>query len=321
LNILLTSAGRRVSLLRAFQDVAHPRGMKVFVAEMDPLAPTVHLADRAFRVPHVTAPDYIPELLSIVETQAISLIVPTIDTELPVLANHASAFHARGARPLISSAEFVRICGDKWRTYQSFLEAGVAVPASWLPPDFTTDMPDALFLKPRDGSASAHTYPCTLADLNQRLLMVPNPIVQEHLKGEEITIDALLDFQGNPVHYVPRTRIRTLGGESIQGVTLPEPDLDAWLEVVLATSGELGARGPITLQCFRTARGPVLTEINPRFGGGFPLARAAGGDYPSWLLAHLAGEEFDLSLGHYRRGLYMTRAYCETFTEDLPWSR
>ena len=83
--------------------------------------------------------------------------------------------------------------------------------------------------------------------------MVPDPIVQEVLTGPEITIDALLDLEGRPLHYVPRRRIRTLGGESIQGVTLDhDPALEPWIVRVLERSAEMGAAGPLTLQAFLT---------------------------------------------------------------------
>jgi len=80
----------------------------------------------------------------------------------------------------------------------------------------------------------------------------------------------------------------------------------------------MGARGPITIQAFLTGRGPVLTGINPRFGGGFPLALAAGGDYPAWILALLRGEPVPPRLGQYRRGLFITRPFTEMFLEALP---
>jgi len=84
-------------------------------------------------------------------------------------------------------------------------------------------------------------------------------------------------------------------------------------------AARLGARGPITLQAFLTARGPVLIEDNPRFGGGFPLAYAAGGHYPEWLLALLAGERIEPRLGAYQKGLYMTRYNVEYFTTEPLW--
>jgi carbamoyl-phosphate synthase large subunit len=174
-------------------------------------------------------------------------------------------------------------------------------------------MPDALFVKPRDGSASQHAFVTDREQLDHTLSCVPNPIVQERLIGDEITVDALADFEGRLIHYVPRLRIRTLGGESIQGVTLPDDDFREWLIGALHVCIDLGAAGPLTLQFFRTADGPVLTEINPRFGGGFPLALAAGAAYPEWLMQIVEGRQVEPRIGHYRAGLYMTRFYREVF--------
>ena len=70
--------------------------------------------------------------------------------------------------------------------------------------------------------------------------------------------------------------------------------------------------GPCTIQCFRE-HGEVLgiTDINTRFGGGFPLPLAAGGDYPALILAMAAGQEVAPRLGEYRSGVVMTRFLSE----------
>ena len=320
MNILLTSAGRRTSLVLAFQDAIRPYGGRVLAADLDPLAPACALADSAFCVPRVLDPAYVPTLLGLAKEQQVGLIVPTIDTELAVFAEQETAFRAAGVMVALSKGGFVATCGDKWRTFLAFKQEGVAVPDSWLPAQDLAKAPERLFLKPRSGSASLNSHGCLKADLFRMLPLVPCPIIQECLEGPEITIDAMLDFQGRPIHFVPRERLRTLGGESIQGVTLDLPLVDAWIEQVLAICGRMGAQGPITVQAFLTAKGPVLTEINPRFGGGFPLALAAGGDYPAMLLALQRGEVLEPKLGQYRRGLYMTRYYTEVFMESLPWA-
>ncbi|MDR3669576.1 MAG: ATP-grasp domain-containing protein [Holophaga sp.] len=321
LNILVTSAGRRTSLIAAFQNAAHPFGQKVLVADFDPLAPACALADGAFMVPRVSDPGYLPALRAIAREQEVGLIVPTIDPELAALSRQVETFRRDGVSVLVSAPEFVAVCRDKWMTSRFFKAEGIDVPASWLPDTAMAALPEEIFLKPRDGSASSNICRCRREDLQRVLPSVPNALIQECLYGVEITIDSFLDFQSRPIHYVPRERIRTLGGESIQGVTLDRPELDPWLVQVLQACSRLGARGPLTLQAFLTERGPVLTEVNPRFGGGFPLGLAAGGDYPAWILALLRGETLEPRLGQYRRGLYMSRYYREIFTETLPWPR
>jgi len=288
-------------------------------ADRDPLAPACALADQAFQVPGIDHPDYIQHLLAIALNHGVGLIVPTNDFELPLLADQAERFAAAGIQLALSGAGFVHLCRDKWQLVQRLRLEGIPVPASWLPGQIASPLPDHLFLKPRDGSASLDSYPCRREDLERMLSLVPRPLVQEFLEGPEISVDALLDFQGRTLHFVPRERIRTLAGEVVESVTLDRPDLEPWLEQVLAVCSRLGARGPLTIQAFLTPGGPVLTEVNPRIGGGFPLARAAGGDYPAWLLALARGQAVEPRLGQYRRGLYMTRYYSELFLESLPW--
>jgi carbamoyl-phosphate synthase large subunit len=152
------------------------------------------------------------------------------------------------------------------------------------------------------------------------LSSIDDPIIQEVLSGPEITIDVLLDLDGRPIHYVPRYRLRTLAGESIQGVTLEhDRDLESWIENLLEICGSLGAAGPLCLQAFLTDRGPVLSEINARFGGGFPLSLAAGGLHTIWLLDLMDGIPVPSRLGEYESGLYMTRYYVEYFTRAQKW--
>lgn len=320
INVLITSAGRRTSLLRAFLDTKKEYNVNVFAGDVDPLAPALYLADSSIQFIKVTDPAYIEYLRQIVREKRIKLIVPTIDTELHVLSRSADGFMADGCRVLISDPPMIECCSDKWSTYLTMKEHGVLVPRSWLPNDISSeDLPERLFIKPRDGSASKHSYRIRFDRLEAFLKIVPNPIIQEEVAGREITIDALLDFDCRPIHYVPRVRIKTVGGESVQGATIKSEALHLWLMNLFDIIGRLGARGPMTIQAFENENGYVLTEINPRFGGGFPLGYAAGARYPQWIIKMLSGERLSPRLGEYRHPLYMTRYYVEEILETPLW--
>ncbi len=320
-NVLVMAAGRRTGLVAAFVTAAHDRDARVLAADVDGLAPALYLADEAVRIQRSDGDGYIDDLLDIVRRHHIRLLVPTIDTDLPILARHELAFGSVGCVVAVSQASFIETTMDKHRTGTTFAAHGVRVPRSWIPPlPALIELPMQLFVKPRAGSASQDTFQVNRGELDGVLRLVTDPIVQELLVGPEITIDALLDLDGRPIHYVPRRRIRTLGGESIQGVTLDhDPAFETWIEAVLDRSSEMGARGPLTLQAFLTADGPVLSEINARFGGGFPLANAAGGAYPAWLLDMVGGVPVPARLGSYESGLYMTRANRERFVRRPKW--
>lgn len=315
-SVLISSAGRRTSLLHLFQNAAHSRGWRVIAGDHDSLAPTLFLADAAVQLPAVLSKTYIPKLLELVEVHNIRLIVPVIDTELLLLAQSAELFCAHQCRVLISSERFVSVVRDKWWSGLAFSNRGIATPTSWLPESFhLPELPERVFVKPRNGSSSMNAIATTRDQLAAILPQVPNALIQEELLGTEITIDALLDFTGIPVHYVPRVRIRTIGGESIQGRTLADLGLRDWITECLMVSGDMGAIGVLTLQAFLTDRGPVLTEINPRFGGGFPLSYAAGAHYPEWVLDLVEGKPVEPRIGAYTTDLYMTRYHCEHFLQ------
>ncbi len=321
MNVLITAAGRRTSLVRAFAEEAHKRGGLAYAGDVDSLAPALFLADEALRTKRTDDPNYVSDLLEVVERHAIKLAIPTIDDELPILAKCKAAFEALGCRIAISSASFVDLTLDKYQTGIVFGGAGIHVPWSWLPPlERSVDLPSRVFVKPRRGSASQDLFNVARGDLSGVLPLVSDPIVQEILVGPEVTIDALFDFDGRPIHYVPRLRLRTLGGESVQGVTMDHDEaMEIWIERLLRLCSRLGAAGPLTIQAFQTDDGFVLSEINPRFGGGFPLALAAGGSYVAWLLDMAEGREVPASLRAYVSGMYMTRYNVEHFISRPMW--
>jgi carbamoyl-phosphate synthase large subunit len=318
MNVLITSAGRRTGLVGAFQRATSKLGGRVIAADASPLAPTLYTADEAAVLPPLNAPHYLEVLEALCVARNVTLVVPTIDTELLMLSEARAHFAHLGIVVAVCDSCVVDITGDKWNSVTEFGSRGVRVPASYLPLEARQLKHFPLFIKPRSGSASQHTYKLeTHQDLLTLLKRVPNPIVQEFLSFEEITIDALLDLEGQPLHYVPRRRLRTLGGESIQGVTIDDAEIGEFIVRVLGILRDLGARGPLTLQAFLSPEGPILSEINPRFGGGAPLAFAARGDYPLWLIQCARGEPVEPRLGVYERGLYMTRSYAEVFTRSL----
>ena len=316
MNVLLTIAGRRTSLLQYFRACVHERDGRVWAGDLDPLAPTLQIADEAVVLPPIEEDAYIPTLLDLVQEHKIDLLVPLIDPELQPLAAARDAFAEAGCRALVSDSSLLDVVLDKWRTVQHFSEQGLRTPASWLPGLSVSEAwPDPVFVKPRHGSASTSARRVGRDDASPVLASTDEPIVQEVMDAPEITVDALFDGEGTLLHYVPRRRVRTMAGESIQGRTLPNSEVGAWLRPVLREVGRLGARGPLTLQAFLTEPEPTLSEINARFGGGFPLAHAAGGRYPDWIVQMCAGESVEPRLGAYEADLCMTRAYAEWFVE------
>jgi carbamoyl-phosphate synthase large subunit len=317
-NILFTSAGRRVELLEAFRNAYQSLGVegKIVAVDVDSLAPALQTADVKYLVPSLDSPDYIRILADICRRSNINLVFPLIDPDIPVLSKSRAILEQGGLRVAVVSPEAVAITVDKWLTVDFFRGLGLPVPTSWICKEtMPEDLEFPLFIKPRGGSAAKDSFRVKDRDeLSFFLNYVKNPIVQEFLPGPEITSDVVTGLDGELLGISSRQRIEVRGGEVTKGVTVLDRRLiDACTRIARA----LPSVGPITVQCIMKDGIPHFTEINARFGGGVPLGIAAGVDSPRWLLARAAGISIPIPpVGTYKVGLHITRCDHSFFIEN-----
>ena len=317
LHVLITAASRRVPLVQAFQRALRSSGRpgRVIATDVNPLSPAVHFADRAYRVPLATDPDYVDELLAICDAEHIRLVVPTIDDELAIMGAARTRFSQRGVLVACSAESTALLCNDKYATCRFLSERGVAAASSWLPHELTDDLQPPLFIKPRVGRGGVGAFPVrNRRELEFFLEYVHEPVVQEFLAGPEFTVDVLCDFQGRPVSIVPRERAVIRAGVIDRGRTVKLPSLIALAE---AACRELQFAGPLNIQCRMRGDQPVIFEINPRFSGGIPLTIAAGADFPRMLLTMATGGRVEPAIGAFREHLWMTSYESSLFLEPV----
>jgi carbamoyl-phosphate synthase large subunit len=284
-NILLLSAGRRVELALAFKTEVALRNLpsKVFATDIRPqLSAACQVVDVSLKSPKVTEAGYIDFLLDTCRAQSIGLVVPTIDTELLLLSQHRHEFAANDIALIISDEELVRLCRDKRLTAALFNDLGIDTPRIY--DRATIQFP--CFVKPYDGSCSIGAAMIQSAEmLTESMLVDEKMMFMELVDGThtEFTVDAYYDRNECLACIVPRQRIEVRAGEISKGITRRH----YIYEYLLSKLQKLkGARGCITLQLFaneETGRFAAL-EINPRFGGGYPLSYSAGANYPGWLI-------------------------------------
>jgi carbamoyl-phosphate synthase large subunit len=304
-NVLLSSAGRRVSLARAFKrELAElAPGQKLFATDLCPeMSAACQIADRALTVPRISDPAFVDRLLKLCAENEIGLIVPTIDTELLVLSEARPLFEEIGVSVSVPDPSLVEICRDKRLTADLMTAHGIRTPA--LMAKDALRFP--LFAKPYDGSLSKDTFvigdpsQMTAAQLaNEKLIFMEYISPAEH---DEYTIDMYYTREHRLACAVPRLRIEVRGGEISKGRTVKGPLLELLRERFATIDG---ARGCLTAQCFvhRTSGEAIGIEINPRFGGGFPLSYHAGANYPRWLIEERFGAP--------------SRNYCEDWEDGL----
>jgi carbamoyl-phosphate synthase large subunit len=308
--VLFTCAGQRVDIVTAFREA----GATTVATDADQLAPALYHADHPAIVPRVDDPFYIEALRGLVEFHDVRLIVPLTDLDHLVLAQARDSLG--GAVVLVPGIETIERCSDKYRAHEFFDEQGIGSPPTWLPTELPEHVRFPVLVKARKGFGSRHIYRAdnqTELDFFLRYTTADS-MVQAVCHGEEFSIDVFCDLDGRCLAAVPRTMIESKGGESIKGMTIKDPDL---IDFGVRVSEALRIIGPANVQCFREPDGELqVTDVNPRFGGGFPLPTAAGSRYPELALALAAGEQLEPRLGDFRAGVVMTRFFSEVILEE-----
>lgn len=322
-NVLLSSAGRRVALLDTFRDALRSLGLpgKVMAADASACSAAAWAADDRFVVPLCTDDAFVPAMLELCRRERVALVVPTIDTELMVLAQHRAAFAEIGTLVSVSSPGTIAVAEDKRRTHAFLVDRGFPTvaqaeveevrrdPGSWRYP---------LIVKPVNGSASEGVV---RVDDDLELAVATSgvdTVVQVPARGVEYTVDLFVDESGTCRGAVPRQRLEVRAGEVVKAVTARIPPL---LDLAEQLAKSLpGAFGVLNLQLFyEAATGHLrIIEINPRFGGGFPLSHRAGAPFVRWLVELAAGRVPDYDVPPWRDGLMMLRYDDAVFVEHAP---
>ena len=293
-NVLLLSAGRRVSLLRGFLDACDDENINVFAADMFPkISSACNIADNSFKLPHVLSDQYHDSLYELCITQNIKLVIPTIDTELPVLAKLREEFLKSDIEILVCDLDLINFCNDKRLTAEFFIEKNLSTPKLFSKENLVYP----ILVKPFDGSLSKGVELLqNSSELTLAILENPKNIYCEYIdhdKNDEFTIDVYYNRFGRMKCIVPRQRVEVRGGEVSKGLTVR----NSIIKLLQQSLSELkGARGCLTFQAFvnRQTQDVKFIEINPRFGGGYPLTRLADADYQAWLVReYLLGQDID----------------------------
>jgi carbamoyl-phosphate synthase large subunit len=309
-NILITSAGRRVSLVRFFQKELKQffYDAKVFTTDANPdYAAACRISDGAFKVKRVSEPNYIEELIDLALANGIKMIIPTIDTELLILSQNKKLFEQKGIIVVVSDYEIVKIFRDKRLTHQFFEKYFINCAKEYSKDNY--QLP--IYIKPFDGSRSIDNYIVFKEEqlteyhfANDKLMFLE---YLDHKKHTEFTIDLYYDKNSELKCLIPRQRIEVREGEVNKAVTKETFFLKDLWEKMKKIDGFIGC---ITFQVFVNLDNQKIfgIEINPRFGGGYPLSYLAGGNFPKWLIEEYFFENKSIGPFHsWEKDLMMLR--------------
>ena len=311
MNILILAAGTRNKIVQYFKKTLEGKG-KVIATDSSRLGPALYDADDFYIVPSITAPGYIDIILDICRKEKINGVLSLIDPELSLLAENEDKFREAGARIIGSPYELCELALDKYEMYLWLKDHGYNCAQSWMDKEeFFRAVSDGkaaypVFVKPARGSASISISKVYDSEtVNTLFAHEDNLMIQEFLDGVEIGADVYIDMiSGEVVSIFTKEKIKMRAGETDKAVSFKDPELFSLIEKFVL---EAGYRGQIDIDIFRINGEYYISEVNPRFGGGYPHAYESGCDHMQLIINNLEGNANEKNIGAYDEGIYMMK--------------
>jgi carbamoyl-phosphate synthase large subunit len=311
MNILILAAGTRNKIVQYFKRAIGDSG-KVIATDASLLGPAIYDADKYYIVPNITDPGYIDIILDICKKEEINGVLSLIDPELSLLAENKEKFDALGVTIIGSSYDLCEMALDKMQMYEWLKDHGYNCARSWMDKEEFYKAVEAcevsypVFVKPYRGSASISISKAEDKETIDLLFAHEDDLmIQEFLDGQEIGADVYIDLiSGEVVSIFTKKKIKMRAGETDKAVSFKDPVLFDLIENFVL---EAGYRGQIDIDIFEIGGQYYISEVNPRFGGGYPHAYESGCDHMKLILNNLNGIVNEKNIGAYDEGSYMMK--------------
>lgn len=311
MNIMILSAGTRNKIVQYFVKTLNGAG-KVIATDMSILAPAIYEADKYYIVPNITSPKYLDILLDICQKEQITGLLSLIDPELSILAESRERFEAIGTTVIGSSYALCEMSLDKFQMYKWLECHGYRCAKSYIDKEkFFSDVDARLitypvFVKPVRGSASnAITNAHDRETVELLFAHDRGLLIQEFLDGQEIGVDVYIDIVSQEVVSIfTKKKLKMRGGETDKSVSFKDGKLFALIERFVKEAGYIGQ---IDIDVFEVKGEYYISEVNPRFGGGYPHAFECGVNHVKMIVKNLEGKSNDCEIGQYEEDVYMMK--------------
>ena len=310
-NVLILSAGTRNKIVQYFRKTLAGKGT-VIATDMSHLAPAIYEADKYYIVPEMTAPGYLDVVLDICRKERVTGVLSLIDPELSLLAEHRAEFEALGTMVIGSSYELCEMSLDKFQMYNWLVEHGYSCARSYMDKEaFYADVEAGriaypVFVKPARGSASISISKVYDRETVELLFAHDEGLmIQEFLDGQEIGADVYIDMVSHEVVSIfTKKKLKMRAGETDKAVSFKDEALFALIERFVR---DAGYNGQIDIDIFDVNGEYYISEVNPRFGGGYPHAFESGADHMKLIVNNLEGKANGKVIGQYDNGTYMMK--------------
>lgn len=311
MNILILSAGTRNKIVQYFVKTLNGQG-KVIATDMSNLAPAIYDADKFYIVPKMTDPTYLDVILKICKDEKISGVLSLIDPELSFLAMNKEKFNEIGTTVIGSSYDLCELSLDKFKMFEWLTDHGYNCAKSYMDKEkFYEDVNNKsitypVFVKPARGSASIAISKVYDKETVELLFAHDEGLmIQEFLNGQEIGADVYIDMiSGEIISIFTKKKLKMRAGETDKAVSFKDEKL---FDLIKKFVSEAGYRGQIDIDIFEINGEYYISEVNPRFGGGYPHAYESGCDHMKLIENNLEGNINKSAIGTYKSDIYMMK--------------
>jgi len=310
-NILVTSSGRRTQLIEYIKKELGDNG-RVITADCNNTAPTLYLGDKGYVVPTIDSGNYIDIIKEICINENIAGIISTIDPELSLLANRKEELSQLGVQVIVSDYDIIEMCLDKYSMFVFLKSNGIKTPKTYkdlngfLKALYKNEVKFPVFVKPRKGSASIGINKVSkLEELEFLMKNNTDLLIQEYIDGQEYGVDVYIDaISKDIISIFLKKKLVMRGGETDKAVSVKNDNL---FNIISKFIKKLGVIGPIDVDVFEMDGEFYISEVNPRFGGGYLIAYECGENFPLYIINNLYGITNTPNIGNYDENIYMMR--------------
>lgn len=311
LNILILSCGTRNKIVQYFKKELNGRGL-IIATDCSDLAPALYEADKHYIVPRMDDKGYLDVILSICKENKVKAVLSLIDPELSLLAKNKQSFLEIGTLPIISDSDVVEMCFDKFEMCEFLIRSGFKTVKSYINKEqFYSDVKYGkinypVFVKPVKGSASVNISKVTSKEEIELLFnRFDNLMIQEYMDGTEYGADVYIDMISRyPVAIFIKEKIKMRGGETDKSVSIKDEKL---FDIIIKFVKNTGFKGIIDIDIFKVNGEYFISEVNPRFGGGYPHAYENNVNVPEMIINNIKGNVNVERIGEYDEGIYMMK--------------
>lgn len=306
MNVLVTGAGgpAGVCVIKCLKGM-----FRVISTDIDPLASGLYLSDKGYVTRKADDPGFVSELVRIAKKEEVTVLLPTVQEELTILARNRGRFERVGIVPVVSDEESLAIATDKQRTY-AFFQGQSYAPKVFDPS--RVEFPAVV--KPIRSRGGRGFHLCETPEelrvalaRNQRAF--GDSLIMEFVAGTEYSVYGISGRDRVPLVTVPVRRIQAIS-ESKKAEVVRDAALQ---RVAREIASKLKLAGPWNIQLMKSKSRITLIEVNPRFAGTTSLIVASGVNLPELAIKLFLGHKIEPGELEFRDHLLMTRYNEEIF--------